>query len=169
MTDYKYVASYDVRKVLWDQLKSYNILDEQDYYADGFNNALVPIIPTQQIPEFNNNLPGKTYITYDILQKHTGVQWWMSEESITFGITSTDGNKIQEISNFIMDLFRRYDLSAREVNLKLVSASPYTYHLFHLDSADPVQPFKDEGGFMTGTITISYAYTREVNENGRYI
>lgn len=170
MTDYSYVASYDVRKVLLQELQDKNLIDLNDYIADGFNTPLKPIIPAQQVPEFNNLLPGKTYIIYDIQQVHTGVQWWMSQEIITFDVVSRDPAEIQTIINLITDLFRRYDLSARDFNLALVPGSPYNYHFFRLDSADPVQAFANEGGFMNGIISIAYAYTRSVdNQTGRYL
>jgi hypothetical protein len=170
MTDYSYVASYDVRKVLWEALQAANILDVNDYYADGFTTPLIPIVPAQQVPEFNNLLPGKTYVIYDIMQRHTGVQWWMSEETITFDVVSRDATEIQTIINFITDVFRRYDLSARDVNSEIVAGSPYRYHFFRLESADPVQAFSNEGGFMNGLISISYSYTREVDMiTGKYL
>lgn len=170
MTDYSYVASYDLRKVLLQELQDKNIIDLNDYIADGFDKPLKPIIPAQQVPEFNNQLPGKTYIVYDIQQRPTGVQWWMSEEIITFDVISRDPAEIQTIINLATDLFRRYDLSARDFNLSLISGSPYTYHFFRLESADPVQAFANEGGFMNGMISIAYAYTREVDgQTGRYL
>jgi hypothetical protein len=170
MTDYAYVASYDVRKMLLNELQSHNLYDPNDYYADGFVDPLEPVIPAQQVPEFNNLLPGKTYIIYDIIQRHTGVQWWMSEETITFDVTSRSQTEIQTIINFITDLFRRFDLAAQDVNLTLIPRSPYIYHYFRLESADPVQAFQDEGGFMSGLISITYGYTREVDSTtGRYL
>jgi hypothetical protein len=170
MTNYKYVASYDVRKMLLNELQAHNLYDPNDYYADGFENSLDPIIPAQQVPEFNNLLPGKTYIIYDIVQRYTSTQWWMSEETITFDITSRNQSEIQTIINFITDVFRRFDLAARDVNLTLSPSSPYIYHYFKLESADPVQAFQDEGGFMSGIISITYGYTREVDSStGRYL
>lgn len=169
MTDYSKVASYDVRKVLWEELQANNMIDPTNYYADGFIEPLLPIIPAQQVPEFNNLLPGKTYLVYDVFQKNYGVQWWMSEESITFEIISTSSNEIQTIINFMIDLFRRYDLSARDINLQLITDSPFNFHFFRLQSADPVQSFQNEGGFMSGVLTIDYAYTRETNsDTGRF-
>jgi len=167
--DYKYVASYDIRKTLLNELTSSGLIDLNDYMADGFNKPLEPVIPAQQVPEFNNLLPGKTYIIYDIQQRHHGVQWWISEEVITFDVVSRDPSEIQTIISLATDLFRRYDLSAREINLSLSANSPFTYHYFRLESADPVQAFSNEGGFMNGMISIAYSYTREVDYlTGRY-
>ena len=36
MTDYNKVASSDIRKYIWDSILNAEILDENDYYADGF-------------------------------------------------------------------------------------------------------------------------------------
>lgn len=170
MTDYSYVASYDVRRVLLDELYNHGVIDPNDYYADGFSDPLEPVIPAQQVPEFNNLLPGKTYIVYDIQLKPVPVQWWMSEETITLDVVSRDPAKIQSIINLIIDLFRRYDLSAKDFNISLASNSPFTYYFFKVESADPVQAFAYEGGFMNGMISIGYAYTREVNTlTGKYL
>jgi len=163
MTDYTLVASYDVRKILWEELQANNLLSANDYYADGFIEPLIPIIPAQQVPEFNNLLPGKTYIVYDIFQKNYGVQWWMSEETITFEVISTSSNEIQTIINFMTDLFRRYDTSAKEINLQLISTSPFIFYFFRLQSSDPIQSFQNEGGFMSGIISIDYCYSRELD------
>jgi hypothetical protein len=86
--DYSKVAVFDVRNAIWQELQNANILNVSDYYADGLSMPLVPIIPSQQVPEFNNLLPGKAYITYDIIQKNYGVQWWISEESMVMQIVS---------------------------------------------------------------------------------
>lgn len=169
MIDYTYVASYDVRKALLNELQSKGIIDLNDYIADGFDSALEPVIPAQQVPEFNNLLPGKTYIIYDVMQNSMGEQWWLSEETITFDIVSRSQAEIQTIINIATDLFRRYDLSAKEIKAGLVSSSPYEYHYFKVDSADPVQPFVNEGGFMNGVISVTYSYTIEVDYlTGRY-
>jgi hypothetical protein len=166
MTDYTHVAAYDIRNFMWAQLQSAGILNPNDYIADGFNTPLVPIIPAQQVPEFNNLLPGKTYITYNTLQKNYGTQWWLSEESFIMEIVSRNPAQIQTITNFLIDLFRRYELSAGDVNVSLASGSPFKFLWFRLETSDPVQPFADEGGFMSGDLSIVYGYTREVDVSG---
>ena len=169
MTNYTYVASYDVRKALLSELQDKGIIDLNDYIADGFYEPLEPVIPAQQVPEFNNLLPGKTYIIYDVVQSNMGVQWWLSEETITFDIVSRNQSEIQTIINIAVDLFRRYDMSAKDIKAGLIASSPFEYHYFKVDSADAVQPFVNEGGFMNGIISVTYSYTREVDYlTGRY-
>ena len=101
--DYTKIAFYDIRGVLWQELQNANLLDYNDYYADGFNDGMVPIIPAQEIPEFNNLLPGKTYMVYDIVKKNIGVSWWLDEETATFSVVSRSQNQIQTIINFMVD------------------------------------------------------------------
>jgi hypothetical protein len=165
---YDQVAAYEVRNIIWKDLIDWGMLDITNYYADGFVDPLIAIIPAQQIPEFNNNLPGKTYIVYDISIKAIPVQWWMMEETITLDVVSRDAKEIQKIINFLIETFRRYDVSAREIGLSL-NSSVFNYYYFKIDSADPVQSFQHEGGFMNGTISISYGYSRETNGLGRYL
>jgi hypothetical protein len=172
--NYSRIAAFDVRNAIWQQLQNYNIIDPQNYYADGLPDPLVPIIPSQQIPEFNNLLPGRAYITYDIIQKNYGVQWWISEESMVMQIISRSNSEILTISNFLTDLFRRYEFSAADINRAAsASNSPFKFLYFKLESANPIQPFIDEGGYMSGDLVINYTYTREVDEgisnSGRYI
>lgn len=170
MADYKKIAFYDIRNALWQEIQNANLLDYNDYYADGFQDGLIPIIPAQEVPEFNNLLPGKTYMIYDIVRKPLAVNWWMEEESATFSIVSRSQNEIQTIVNFMVDVFRRYDKTAIEIQLQISESSPFKFHYFKIDSADPVQAFSDEGGFMLGGVTMSYAYTRDLDPvTGRYL
>ena len=78
--------------------------------------------------------------------------------------------EVQTIINFLVDLFRRYDLSATTINLDLDQTSPFKFLWARLESADPIQAFQTEGGFMTGMLTVHYAYTRETDAlTGRYL
>lgn len=170
MTDYSYVASSDVIKVLWQQFQDNKFLSIKNYYADGFTVPLMPIIPAQQVPEFNNLLPGQTYVIYDVTQNTLPNQWWIMEEKMTLDITSRDPVQIRTMLNWLVDFFRRYDKSATEFNGLIPSTSPYQYLYFHIDSVDPVQAFHDEGGFMNGTITFTYTYIRSIDQGtGRYL
>ncbi len=173
--DYSRVAVFDVRNFIWNQLQSYNILSANDYVADGFDTPLVPIIPSQQIPEFNNLLPGVTYITYDIIQKTPpGTQWWITEETMILQVVSKSNSTILTIINFLTDLFRRYEYTANDINTTANSTgSPFKFFYFKIETSNPVQPFVDEGGYMSGDMSFIYTYARSVDEginlSGRYI
>jgi hypothetical protein len=169
--DYSRVAVYDVIEAMWYELTSHGIFKEGEYLPDGFNLPLVPIIPAQQVPEFNNLLPGKPYIMYDIAQKNYGTQWWISEETLILEIISRNSAQVQTMSNFLVDLFRRYEFSAMDIQMQSKPNSPFKFLSFHVDNVDPVQAFSDEGGYMSGNTSITYTYTREVDVSGdgRYL
>jgi hypothetical protein len=177
--DYSRVAATDIRNAIWAELQANNILKTSDYNVTSsapgnLNGPVCPIIPSQQIPEFNNLLPGKTYITYDIIQRNFGTQWWMSQESMVMQIVSRNNQQIMTIVNFLTDFVRRYELSAADINTYGKNAnSPFKFLWCRLESANPVQPFKDEGGFMSGDFSFMYVYTRSVDEGpnytGRYV
>ena len=50
MTDYSLSAVFDIRNAMWQELTDAGIFDINDYYPDGFAEAIIPIIPAQKIP-----------------------------------------------------------------------------------------------------------------------
>lgn len=168
MTDYNSIASADIRRYVWDQIVSKNLLDDSNYYADGFMEPLVPIIPTQQVPEFNNLLPGKTYIIYDFDVRTIPVQWWMSEEGMTMTIISQSYDKITQIANFLNDTFRRYDESARDINAYFGTNSDFIFHHTQIDSIMSPEPYNTEGDYQMASVSFSYHYSRKTRADGRF-
>ena len=163
MTDYNKTALFEIRNLIWNELTNAGLFDEQDYYANGFIDPLVPIIPTQQIPEFTNLLPGKPYITYDLSVRPYQQNWWISEEILILNIVSTDALQIHSIINLLIDLFRRFDKSATDMNLYKELSSNFNYHYFMIENAASTQSFDNEGGFMIGEVSIMYGYSRNIN------
>lgn len=168
MTVYSQIASADVRSYIWQKIQDAGLLDIQDYYADGFDDALIPIIPAQEIPEFNNLLPGQTYLIYDFEVKPVPVQWWMTEEGMSISVISQNYEKVNEITNLMHDLFRRYDESAKDVNDYLGSTSSFIFHHTMIDSIMSPEPFSSEAGYQIGTVSFSYNYSRKTPANGRF-
>jgi hypothetical protein len=168
MTRYNSLASSDIRQYIWQVIQDENLLDRNDYYADGFADALVPIIPVQQVPEFNNLLPGRTYMLYDYEVKVVPVQWWMTDEAFTLTVISQNFDVINQITNLIHDLFRRYDESATDLNVFLGSDSDFQYHHTVIDSIMSPEPFSSEGDYQIGSVTISYSYSRKTGSDGRF-
>ena len=168
MTVYSQIASADMREYIWQKIQDAGLLNPQNYYADGFNDTLVPIIPSQQIPEFNNLLPGKTYMIYDWEVKTVPVQWWMTEEALSISVISQNYEKINELTNFMHDLFRRYDESAADINAYFSGNNSFIFHHTMIDSVMSPEPFSSEGDYQIGTISISYNYSRKTGSNGRF-
>jgi hypothetical protein len=168
MTDYSQLAITDIRNYIWQKIQDAGLLDINDYYADGLSDPLIPIIPTQQVPEFNNLLPGRTYIVYDFEVKTIPVQWWMTDEMLTLAIFSQNYDFINQISNLMNDLFRRYDESSKDINEYLAGDTLFMFHHTVVDRIFSPEPFKSEGDYQTGQIALSYSYSRKTEGNGRF-
>jgi hypothetical protein len=170
MTDYSKTSSAVVRNYLWDQLKSYNLLNADDYIADGFDVPLIPIIPAQQVPEFNNLIGDKPYIVYDVeVNAYEPDQWWTCQENIMFSIISTDYMKIVSITNAIIDIFRRMDESAVDINNWQQHPLLFKFYNFSINFASYPAPFTEEGGRQIGQIEVVYRYSRDLSSNGRFL
>jgi len=168
MTNYKDTAVSKIRSYIWESLVNEGILLERDYIADTFIEPLIPIIPTQQVPEFNNLLGGKTYIVYDfdVLQYYD--QWWICEENLILSVVSNDYSKIIEITQYLIDLFRRNDESAHDINTWQDPTSKFRFYTFMLKSVSSPTPVNEEGGRQMGTVEISYKYSRNLDSNKRF-
>lgn len=170
MTNYADTAFGTIRLFLWDKLKEAGILSANDYIADGFIIPLVPIIPVQQVPEFNSLVGDKPYIIYDYDINSYDEQWWICEEKLVFTIVSSSFEKIVEITQFMVDLFRRMDESAKTLTeWQDLSTSKFKFFTFILSGAQSPTPYEEEGGRQMGEVSITYKYSRELDENNRFV
>ena len=167
MTNYADSAISKIRDFLWSNLVNDEILNPNDYIADGFLKPIVPIIPTQQVPELNNLIGNQTYIVYDFDISSYSDQWWICEETALFSIISNDFSKIIEIINYMVDLFRRLDDVGKEINAALPSGTKFKFYYVSLDSATSPSPYMEEGGRQIGQVGIRYEYSRLLT-NGRF-
>jgi len=169
MADYTKLPIFDINAYIWENIKKDGILDKNDYYADELTDIIVPIVPAQQIPEFNNLLPGQTYLIYDYEEKPTMENWWISEVIATYYIVSPNYDKINQIMDYFKDNFRRYDDSAKDLNNWSGNSGVYNFHYIYVDSITSPQHFASEGGFMMGEIQICISYARNLDQNGRFL
>lgn len=167
MSDYTSLAVNDLRQYIWANLQSSGLYKASDYMADGFQDPLIPIVPAQELPEFNNLLPGKPYITYDWEVKPVLQDWWMQEEVLLLTITSMDLDEINRIIMLMQDLFRRFDDSAKEIN-EFNPSGTFKFNYTSIEAVISPQPFKTEGGHMQGEVHVMYNYTRKTDSTGRF-
>lgn len=167
MVDYTKIAFSSVRSYLWDNLKSSNVLDDNDYWVESMGVKLNPIIPSRQIPEFQNLLPGVPYIIYDIETLDYGEEFWITDELVTFTIVGTDYGKLHEISQLIKDLFRRYDISANEINNH---SSNSTFRFLKTYITGMMSPsIESESDVQSAIVEITYCYTRDIGPGMRML
>ena len=168
MTNYNIDAMYEIRRHLWAELIDSGLLSEEDYYSDQINDNVIPIIPVQQAPEFNQFLSGKTHIVYDKIGLSYEENWMICCEKILFTVYSTDVSEINSIRNLMLDAFRRMDQSAKDVN---ASKSTPLLIFFNIMVAEisPTEPSQDLQGFMSTDIILEVKYARDVDYKGRFI
>jgi hypothetical protein len=167
MTDYSIDAMYEVRKHLWSQLVLNNIIDPNDYYSDNLGETIIPIIPVQQSPEMNQFLSGKTHIVYDKMGSTYEENWMICCEKISFTIYSVDFSEINIIRNMMIDVFRRMDESARDLN-QSKSTSKIIFHNTMILEMSPTEPSTELAGFLAADVILEVKYSRTVGPKGRF-
>lgn len=166
MANYNKMAFSDIRSYLWYHLKNEEILDENDYWVDKMGIKLNPIIPSQQIPEFQNLLPGVPYIVYDIETLSYDTEFWICEEVATLTVVGDSFSKLSAVLELTKDLFRRYDVAAADINNFKTDT---TFRFLKTYISGILSPnIGSEGDGQTATIEITYCYTRDIGAGMRY-
>ena len=165
--DYKIDAMFELRKFLWEELKLAGIFKSKDYYSDNINSEIIPIIPVQQVPEIDQFLNGKKHIVYDKIGMSFEDIWLIACEKVLFTIYSTDIMDVYEIRNLIMDLFRRMDDSAKDLN-KSRQTNKIIFHSVHVVETSPIEPSMELQGFMSADVILEVKYSRTTDSKGRF-
>jgi hypothetical protein len=167
MVDYKIDAIYEIRKHLWQEILANNLIDENSYYSDNLGSTIIPIIPVQQAPEMNQFLSGKTHIVYDKMGSTYEENWMICCEKISFTIYSLDYAEINSIRNLMIDVFRRMDDSARDLN-KSKTTDKLIFHNTLILDMSPTEPSEELAGFLSADVILEVKYSRVVQGNGRF-
>ena len=167
--NYKLDAMLELRKFLWNELKTRKIFDEDDYWSDNLNENIVPIIPVQQSAEMSQFLSGKKHIVYDKIGMSYEDNWMICCEQILFTIYSTDFAEINEIRNFMTDQFRRMDESARDVNYWSGLSDKFKFHAIFLADISPTAPSEELQGFFSTDVILEIKYSRILDSVGRFL
>jgi len=165
--DYKLDAMLELRKFLWDELVEAGIFNPEDYTVNG-GTSTNPILPVQQPAEMNQLFSGKKHIIYDKIALSYDENWMICNEQILYTIYSTQISDINEITNFMIDTFRRMDDSARDVNGYLPVGTKFKFFTIYIADISPTTPSKEMAGFYSSDIILQVKYARTV-ENGRYV
>lgn len=169
MTDYKVNARSVINAFLWEELKNSGILKEDQYRPDNFTKSIVPIVPSQEIPELNNLIPDLPHIIYDYEVSGYGDEWWICEERMLYTVIANTVSEVSEIIELIIDLFRRVDDSGKEVQLFNPKSNTIKFYTISLDNASGPGIADLEGGRIAGSVEISYKYSRYLDSSGRFV
>jgi hypothetical protein len=167
--NFKLDAMLEIRKFLWAELLEAKIFDEDDYYSDNVGTAIVPVIPVQQSPEMNQFLSGKKHIIYDKIGLSYEDNWLVCCEQILFTVYSTDVSEINEIRNFMTDLFRRMDDSAKDLNRFEKLNNKFKFHSIFIADISPTAPSEELKGFLSTDIILEAKYSRITDQSGRFL
>ncbi len=167
MIDYKIDAMYEIRKHLWGELVNRGLFDPREYYSDNVGLEINPIIPVQQQPELNQFLSGKKHIVYDKISTSYEENWMICCEQILFTLYSTDVSEINEIRNLMIDLFRRMDDSARDLNGS-IETGKIIFHNTMVAEISPTTPSEEIQGFFSTDVILEVKYSRTVSKDGRF-
>ena len=167
MIDYNIDAMYEIRKHLWQELILNKIFNDSDYYSDNIGKEIIPIIPVQQQPELNQFLSGKKHIVYDKIGLSYEENWMICCEKILFTIYATDFSEINQIRNLMIDVFRRMDDSAKDLN---ASKSTQKIKFFNTMIAEisPTEPSQELQGFLSADVILEVKYARMTDVSGRF-
>lgn len=175
MTDYKTAGIHQINGWLWSQLKDFEYKTGEKAFAAYSSGDLAntnAFVPSQQQAEFNDIAGGAPFIVYNFVISPTG-HWWEKREVGAYVIYDDNIARLRAIQNYMVDLLCREDISAREVNSWLAvhdaglpNGSPWDFKYIHLTGADGPDRFGQEGGRQGASISISYEFTRDLNEFG---
>jgi hypothetical protein len=178
MVDYTKDPIKYVKDILWAELLSNEILDDNDYLIQGTSTKLVPIIPVQQQQEFVEYFSDAPFIVYDTDIIEYDTDWWICKERVYFTIYSNSYSKMREISFLILDLFRRFDESARDIDnysrneenyaSSAINDGTFIYHYFAVQGISETYPSEEEAGRYANQIDIVMSYSRNVGATGRF-
>lgn len=165
--DYNIDAMYEIRRHLWEELVLNKLVKSSDYYIENTGNEIIPIIPVQQSPELNQFLSGKTHIVYDKVGMTYEDNWLICCEKLLFTIYSTDVSEINAIRNLMLDVFRRMDDSARDLNSSR-NTNKIIFHNTMVIETTPTEPSQELQGFLSTDVMIEVKYSRITDRLGRF-
>jgi hypothetical protein len=148
---------------LWDKLQDFQ-WDGTDYafgaYGTGKIEA-VPIIPAHMEPEFTNIASGEPFIVYNY-KTTPDSEWWVTRESNAYMIYDNNGKRCRAIMNYMIDLLKRFDWTAQNINDSLTN-SAFEFKTVWVSSSTGPQDVSDEGGRLTAIVVVTYRYTVDLD------
>lgn len=170
MADYDLNGVHVYNKFVWSELVRKGIMNPADYPR------IIPIVPTQQDPVLNDLTTGKPYIVYTYLIAGYDANIWANVEQVTYRIFSDNERQLRQISNFLVDLSKRMDWTADDINTWITVNTDYRkdaddakfdFKFVQVVGSTSPEPANTEGGRQFSTVTVRMTYVH--SENGRVV
>lgn len=165
---YRTVGVHQINQWLWSVLKDWEYkAGEKAFaaYATGSLASVSPFVPAQQQAEYTNIAGGAPFIVYNYVVNPNSEYYTVKEQG-AYIIYDNNVDRLRSIHALMIDLLRRQDVSAQDLNGWLVPNSPWDFKWISVASAVGPDQFQQEGGRQGATISVQYEYTRDQNTEG---
>jgi hypothetical protein len=95
--------------------------------------------------------------------------WQVCTEQVLFTLYATDFSDLNEIRNLMIDLFRRMDESAQDVNRWANISTKFKFFSIYVSDMSPISPSEEVQGFLAADVILEVKYARDISTNGRFI
>ena len=162
-----YVSSHpilDIREYLLAELYLSGLLVAADYVTDF--GQVHPIFPENQTPESNSLFKDKPFLLYSVeTPSVVGTQYWLMSGESTVTAYSDEYQTVLDLQIFMLDLFRRFEITAQEIN---EIADINSFLTVFISNSDASNEPDSEYGRYSSSVTIGYQYTRPISGNGKF-
>lgn len=169
--NYQTVGVHQINQWLWSILKPWEYkpgVKAFEAYQSGSLANVSAFIPAQQQAEFTNISGGAPFIVYNYVVNPNSDFYTVKEQG-AFVIYDADTSRLRAVHALLIDLLRRQDVSAKDLNKWLSPNSAWDFKWISVASAIGPDQFQQEGGRQGATISITYEYTRDQNASGMRI
>jgi len=172
MADYRVVGAHEINKWLWFMLKDFEYkpgVKAFKDYKDSGNSAgysIVPLIPGYQWPQMSDITKNKSpYIVYNYIMSSYSSEWWICREQCAYVIYDFDEERLRAIHTYMVDLLKRMDWTARDINNSGKAASNFDIKFVQLTSASGPDDFAvtTELTLRGAMVVVNYEYTTDMN------
>lgn len=172
--DSKLYAVHGINRYLWSRLQTLNSMNPSKYVGrinNGPNINWIPIMPTQMIEEFTEatDVDGEKapFIVYNWNVESIAQSWFIQSEQIIYVVYSDSEESIRQVTKTMINLFKRWDTSADEVNnwindpANSLSAEykKFEYKSISIQAANGPLPVEEAGSRLQALITLRATYT----------
>lgn len=166
--DYNVSGVHQINKWLWHVLRNERAAEFAAYLTTGSRSyGLVPVIPSQQMPQFTDIAGGAPFMIYNY-SIEGGTQIWENRDQIGYVIYDDNEARLRRIHNYMVQLLKRMEWTAADINVYLDSIATteepneFDFKWVQVNSAAGPQPFESEGGRHGALIMATATYTREM-------
>jgi hypothetical protein len=173
MADYRTVGAHQMNKWLWSKLQAFEYKPGVKAFGDYKDSgnpagyAINPIIPAYQWAQIVNITKNQSpYIVYNYLTTPYDMQWWISREQCAYAIYDGNEERLRAIQAYMVDLLRREDWTAREINMSGKISPNFDFKSVRLTSAvgpDDIGHQNSEDPATGVMVVVNYEYTVDMS------